>query len=144
MSARPALKSRPPLWPLPLNRQTWVSLGVSLRTSHWGQITLAMVIGAGAALFAVLFRWLIASFTWLFTGHADYAAVPGAGNPNLPWLGVWFVVLAPVVAGLLYGPLVHLFAREARGHGVPEVMYAVSQQGGRIRPQVAVVKALAG
>ncbi len=143
MSARPALKSRPPLWPLPLNRQTWVSLGVSLRTSHWGQITLAMVIGAGAALFAVLFRWLIATFTWLFTGHADYAAVPGAGNPNLPWLGVWFVVLAPVVAGLLYGPHVHLFAREARGHGVPEVMYAVSQQGGRIRPQVAVVKALA-
>ena len=61
----------------------------------------------------------------------------------MPGLGRWFVVLAPVVAGLLYGPLVHLFAREARGHGVPEVMYAVARRGGRIAPQVAGIKALA-
>ena len=45
--------------------------------------------------------------------------------------------------GLLYGPLVYRFAREARGHGVPEVMVAVARNGGRIRPQVAVVKAIA-
>ena len=64
-------------------------------------------------------------------------------NPHVPALGVWFLLLAPVVAGLLYGPLVHLFAREARGHGVPEVMYAVARRGGRIKPQVAAVKALA-
>jgi chloride channel protein, CIC family len=38
---------------------------------------------------------------------------------------------------------VQAFAREARGHGVPEVMYAVAERGGRIRPQVAAVKALA-
>ena len=61
----------------------------------------------------------------------------------MPGLGHWFVVLAPVVAGLLYGPLVYRFAREARGHGVPEVMVAVARNGGRIRPRVAVVKALA-
>jgi CIC family chloride channel protein len=53
------------------------------------------------------------------------------------------VLLAPVVAGLVYGPLVHFFAREARGHGVPEVMYAVARRGGRIAPQVAAVKAFA-
>jgi CIC family chloride channel protein len=91
----------------------------------------------------VLFRWLIQTFTLLFTGHADYAATPGAPNPHLPGLGRWFVVFVPVVAGLLYGPLVHFFAREARGHGVPEVMYAVAHRGGRIAPQVAAVKALA-
>ena len=34
-------------------------------------------------------------------------------------------------------------AREARGHGVPEVMIAVADNGGRIRWQVSVVKALA-
>jgi CIC family chloride channel protein len=56
---------------------------------------------------------------------------------------MYFVIGAPVVAGLLYGPLVYFFAREARGHGVPEVMYAVAQRGGRIAPKVAVVKALA-
>ena len=52
-------------------------------------------------------------------------------------------MLAPVVAGAIYGPLVYRFAREARGHGVPEVMLAVARNGGRIRPRVALVKAVA-
>jgi CIC family chloride channel protein len=56
---------------------------------------------------------------------------------------MWFVVLAPVVGGLIYGPLTERFAREARGHGVPEVMLAVAERGGRIRPRVAVIKSLA-
>ncbi|GGL36707.1 chloride channel protein [Phycicoccus endophyticus] len=117
--------------------------GDQLRGSRGGLLALSLVVGAGTAGAAVLFRWLIETFTRLFTGHADYAAVPGAANPHLPALGRWFVVLTPVVAGLLYGPLVHRFAREARGHGVPEVMYAVARNGGRIKPQVAGVKALA-
>lgn len=40
----------------------------------------------------------------------------------------------------MFGPLIYFFAREAKGHGVPEVMLAVAQKGGRIRPIVAVVK----
>ncbi len=58
-------------------------------------------------------------------------------------MGGWFVVLAPVVGGLLYGPLIWWGAREARGHGVPEVMRAVAERGGRIRPRVAIVKSMA-
>lgn len=116
---------------------------VWLRTSSTGLLALALGVGAAAALFAVAFRWLIVTFTRIFSGQVDYAATPGAAHPGLPGLGRWFVVLAPVAAGLLYGPLVHLFAREARGHGVPEVMYAVTHRGGRIAPQVAAVKALA-
>nr|WP_240757599.1 chloride channel protein [Nakamurella flava] len=106
-------------------------------------VALSLVIGAGAGLGAVVFRWMIEGLTHLFTGFADYAGQGSVPNPEVPWLGRWFVVLTPVVAGLLYGPLVHRFAREARGHGVPEVMLAVARNGGRIRPQVAVVKALA-
>ncbi|WP_245665425.1 chloride channel protein [Actinoplanes subtropicus] len=102
-----------------------------------------MVVGAGAGLGAAVFRWLIMTATRLFTGHDDYSAAAHAANPHLPGLGRWFVLFTPVVAGLVYGPLVYRFAREARGHGVPEVMYAVAERGGRIRPQVAVVKALA-
>ncbi|WP_330475847.1 chloride channel protein [Terrabacter sp. C0L_2] len=123
--------------------EVWRRAVVGLRTSGTGLLVMALVVGVGAAGFAVLFRWLIQTFTMLFTGHADYAASPGAANPHLPSLGRWFVLLTPVVAGLLYGPLVHFFASEARGHGVPEVMYAVARRGGRIAPQVAAVKALA-
>ncbi|GAA1494417.1 chloride channel protein [Curtobacterium herbarum] len=104
----------------------------------------ALVIGAGAGLAAVVFRWLIEHATLVFSGHADYSAVTGhPANPWVPWLGAGFVVLAPAVGGLLYGPLIQRFAPEARGHGVPEVMFAIARNGGRIRGSVAVVKALA-
>jgi chloride channel protein, CIC family len=104
---------------------------------------LAVLVGLGAGAGAVVFRWLIKTFTLLLSGHADYSLAGHAAHPGLPGLGRWFVIGAPVVAGLLYGPLVHFFAREARGHGVPEVMFAVARRGGRIPPQVAAVKALA-
>ncbi|MGA5128217.1 chloride channel protein [Streptomyces olivoreticuli] len=97
----------------------------------------------GAGLGSIAFRWLIKTFTHLFSGHADYAGTGHSANIHVPWLGPYFVLLTPVLGGLLYGPLVDRFAKEARGHGVPEVMLAVAKRGGRINPQVSVVKALA-
>jgi CIC family chloride channel protein len=114
-----------------------------LRESATGLLVPAVAIGAGAGLGAVAFRWLITTFTHLFSGHADYSAAGGQPHPWFPALGTWFLLIAPVLAGLVYGPLVHRFAPEARGHGVPEVMYAVAERGGRIPAQVTVVKAIA-
>ncbi|WP_020498111.1 chloride channel protein [Sciscionella marina] len=108
-----------------------------------GLVVLAVLIGAGAGIGAVGFRWLISAVTRVLSGHADYSDAGHAANGLVPWLGPYFVLFAPVVAGLIYGPLVNKFAPEARGHGVPEVMYAVAERGGRIAPQVTVVKALA-
>ena len=101
------------------------------------------LVGVGAGVGAVVFRGLIVWTSRLFTGYSDYSAHPGAANPHLPGLGRWFVLVVPVLGGLLYGPLIARFASEARGHGVPEVMLAVERGGGRIRPRVAAVKALA-
>ncbi len=105
-------------------------------------MVLALLTGAGAGAGAIAFRYMILGVTYLFTGHRDYSLVARAGNPLLG-LGSWFVIAAPVVGGLIYGPLVSRFAPEARGHGVPEVMYAVNRLGGRMRPQVPIVKSLA-
>ncbi len=107
-------------------------------------VAAAILVGAGAGLAAVAFRWLVGMATLVFTGTTDYAGTTGhPPNPWVPWLGAAFVILAPAVGGLIYGPLVDKFAREARGHGVPEVMYAVTKKGGRIPGKVAIVKALA-
>jgi CIC family chloride channel protein len=114
-----------------------------LASSRLGLVVVALIVGAGAGLGAVGFRWLIFTFTWIVTGHKQFGQQGHAASLHLPFLGPWFVLVVPVVAGLLYGPLIHRFAREARGHGVPEVMLAVAENGGRIRPQVTVVKALA-
>ncbi|HWG15951.1 MAG TPA: chloride channel protein, partial [Streptosporangiaceae bacterium] len=102
-----------------------------------------LLVGVGAGLGAVGFRYLIYFFTWLATGHDEFGQQGYAGSSHLPWLGLGFFVVIPVIGGLLYGPLIARFAPEARGHGVPEVMIAVADDGGRIRPQVSVVKALA-
>jgi len=108
-----------------------------------GLTVLSLVVGVGAGLGAIGFRYMILGFTYLFTGHRDYSAVGHAPNPLVPGLGIWFVVLVPIIGGLIYGPIVSRFAPEARGHGVPEVMYAVNRAGGRMRAQVPVVKSLA-
>jgi CIC family chloride channel protein len=114
-----------------------------LRATPGGLVALALVVGAGAGAGAVAFRYLILAFTYAFSGHRDYSAAGRASYGYFHGVGFWFVVLAPAVGGLLYGPLIYFFAREARGHGVPEVMLAVAERGGRIRPQVAVIKSLA-
>jgi CIC family chloride channel protein len=91
----------------------------------------------------VAFRYLIYFFTWLATGHDEFGQQGHVASAHLPWLGLAFYVLIPMIGGLLYGPMIYQFAREARGHGVPEVMMAVAENGGRIRSQVSVVKAVA-
>jgi chloride channel protein, CIC family len=114
-----------------------------LRAGRGGLFLLALLVGAGSGLGAVAFRYLIDFFTWAATGHSQFGQQGYAGSAHLPWLGLGFFVLIPVIGGLLYGPLIYRFAREARGHGVPEVMIAVADNGGRIRPQVSMVKAIA-
>jgi CIC family chloride channel protein len=97
-------------------------------------IATGLLVGVGAGVGAVIFRWLIQEFTSLFFDDL---------RPALSVLGPAAVVPLPALGGLIYGPLIYFFAREAKGHGVPEVMLAVAQRGGRIRPAVAVVKSLA-
>jgi chloride channel protein, CIC family len=114
-----------------------------LASSRLGLVIIALIVGGCAGVGAAGFRWLIFGFTWIVTGHKQFGQQGHAASLHLPFLGFWFVLVVPVVAGVVYGPLIYRFAREARGHGVPEVMLAVAENGGRIRPQVTVVKALA-
>ena len=114
-----------------------------LRAGRGGMFLLALVVGAVSGLGAVAFRYLINFVTWAATGHAEFGQQGRVPSAHLLWLGLGFFVVIPAVGGLLYGPLIYKWAREARGHGVPEVMMAVADNGGRIRPQVSVVKALA-
>lgn len=113
------------------------------RDSRYGLFLASLVVGLGAALGAVAFRWLVYGMTWLATGHAEFGQNGYVASGHLPWLGLAFYAIIPIVGGLVYGPIVHRWASEARGHGVPEVMLAVAENDGRIRPQVSVVKALA-
>ena len=58
--------------------------------------------------------------------------------------GHWYMLLVlPVVGAAAVGLITHNFAREAKGHGVPEVMDAIHRKGGLVRRRVALAKATA-
>lgn len=91
----------------------------------------AVVVGAGTGLGAVIFIRLLVLIgvlaQWVQTQIGDVIGL----------------LLAMGLAGLVVGYIVERWAREARGHGVPEVMEAIALQSGRIRPRVAAIKVLA-
>lgn len=99
-------------------------------------LLLAAIVGVMGGFGAVLFRWLITTFNDFFFPMGTSIEILEA----LPW---YYKVIPPAAGGLIAGPLVYFLAREAKGHGVPEVMNAVANRGGRIRARVMVVKILA-
>jgi CIC family chloride channel protein len=115
-------------------------------------VAIAITCGLAGALGAVVFRFLIRFVQALFfEGSEGLASLfeesllaeaqdPLAAARQLEWY--WRLAL-PAAGGLIVGPLIYFFAREAKGHGVPEVMAAVALRGGVIRKRVVTVKALA-
>lgn len=94
----------------------------------------SLAVGLAAGFGAVGFRKLIEVFQ-----HLSFGSLSNLLQPIAPY----HLILIPAIGGAIIGPLIYKFAREAKGHGVPEVMEAVALKGGRIRPQVVIVKAFA-
>ncbi len=97
-------------------------------------ILMSVLVGAVTGVVAWIFSWLIQFITDIGLGN-----VLGG---ELTFTKGLFIVLIPALGGLVVGPLVTYVAREAKGHGVPEVMLAVAKERGRIRPIVALVKSI--
>jgi len=97
-------------------------------------VLMATLIGAVTGMVAWLFSWLIRFIT-------DVSLENVLGGSEF-WTKV-LIVSIPAIGGLLVGPLVTFWAKEAKGHGVPEVMLAVAKNRGKIRPRVALVKSIA-
>ena len=97
-------------------------------------VVTSLLVGIGTGLGAIVFNRLIDAVSWV-----SFEWLPRLLAGPVPWM----VVIAPTIGGLIAGPLIFYFAREAKGHGVPEVMEAIALKGGRIRPIVVVIKAVA-
>ncbi len=122
------------------------------RGGHLYMVGCAVFVGLAGALGAVLFRLMIRLVQgFAFEGTHGVAIVFEEGiaaetrDPldvahQLAWY--WRIAI-PAAGGALVGPLIYFFAREARGHGIPEVMKAVAIRGGVIRARIVGVKALA-
>jgi CIC family chloride channel protein len=107
-----------------------------------GLSLLAVVIGIVTGLGAIVLRYLIGILHNLFF-LGELSAEHDAITPTPPSPFGPFIILAPVIGGLIVLFLVRRFAPEAKGGGVSEVMDVIYYKGGRIRPQVVLIKALA-
>jgi chloride channel protein, CIC family len=102
----------------------------------WLLSAVALIIGVGATFLAVLLLKLIAVSTNLFYYHRlSAAAVSPAGSP----LGYWMVIV-PVVGGLLVGWMARYGSDKIRGHGIPEAIEAILLNRARVDPKVAILK----
>jgi CIC family chloride channel protein len=121
--------------PFPIKKR--FSLSELKTNEHTIMAVLGAVVGLTGGFGAVGFRYLIDFFQNLAYGSSEELLNVVL---ELSWyLKVW----VPAAGGLVVGPLVYFFAREAKGHGVPEVMEAVALKGGVIRKRVVFVKILA-
>jgi len=104
-------------------------------------ILVSILIGAATGLFADVFFELIEyarEFAYGLGNEEDMF-----GPTGLHHYRPWMLVVLPGAGALAVGMIVHYFAREAKGHGVPEVMDAMYRKGAHIRPRVAGAKAVA-
>ncbi|MBN1352349.1 chloride channel protein [candidate division KSB1 bacterium] len=109
--------------------------------THFSRITylmlLACLIGIVGGFGSIAIRFLIEQVHHFALNHDGELL---ARIDNLTW---YQKVLIPVIGFFITGLLVTFFAKEAKGHGVPEVMQAVAVNRGIIRPRVGAIKALA-
>ena len=99
---------------------------------------IAAVVGALSTVTAYLLLLLIHLFTNLFFFQTlSVQMLSPSGNT----LGLW-VILVPVMGGLLIGLLARFGSEQIRGHGIPEAIEAILFKKSKMSPKVALLKPL--
>ena len=97
---------------------------------------LAAGIGLLAGFIAYLLYHLIGLFTNIVFYHRFVFAFNSARNNHL---GAWVIVM-PVIGGIIVGFMAKYGSPKIKGHGIPEAMEAVLINRSRIQPRVAILK----
>ena len=118
----------------PLSRRA----GSLFRHHRFGLYILAVLVGLVSGLGAVLFRLGIDAWSQLLSGADDYTVSMGPSFGLLAPLGSWFVLVSPVLSGLLTGPLMSRLGRTPTGHGVAGVIWSTRHGDGTMAPLPAL------
>ena len=108
----------------------WMNIHLKLTEDlRWIYLDLlSIVVGISGGLGAVAFRKLVELSHDFFFGFL---------LPLLP--NSYFVVLLPVLGGLIVGPLIYKLAPEAKGDGISHIMIALQRFTGDIRKRAGLV-----
>jgi chloride channel protein, CIC family len=110
--------------------------GFTVDRRFWLLSSVAIGIGLCATILAALLLHCIAVSTNIFYYHRlSINPVPPSGSP----LGNW-MVLVPVVGGLIVGLMARFGSDKIRGHGIPEAIEAILLHKAKVDPKIAILK----
>ena len=101
--------------------------------------SIAAVVGAFSTVTADLLLHAIRFFTNLFFFQKFSTAFT---SPATHTLGAW-VIVVPVIGGLIIGLIARYGSEAIRGHGIPEAIEAILFKKSTMSPKVAILKPLA-
>ena len=101
--------------------------------------SLAAVLGAVSAVLAWMLLEMISLCTNLFY-FQRWSFIE-----RDPWQAGrhWWLILMPVLGGLIVGLIARYLSPRVRGHGMPEAVETIVFNGGRVQPRVAILKPVA-
>src|SRR6185437_2632247 len=100
---------------------------------------LSVLAAIAVGFISKILIWLISFFTNLsFFGRISGAEASPADNT----LGLW-VILVPVIGGIVVGIIARYGSKAIRGHGIPEAMEQVLTNESKINPTVTFLKPVA-
>jgi chloride channel protein, CIC family len=110
---------------------------------HAIKLTRLLYICLLAVLNALLVSVIARVMVWLInvvTGISFYGSVPaGETSPVGNHLGLWVIVI-PVIGGIIVGIMARFGSMAIRGHGIPEAMEQVLTNQSKISPIVTLLK----
>jgi chloride channel protein, CIC family len=123
-----------------MKNNTFIRSASTIEQPAQFRIVLVSFLAAGVGLIAGLVAYvlykLIGLFTNLFFFHEWSTTFRSVGSHHL---GAW-VILVPVIGGLIVGVMAKYGSSKIKGHGIPEAMEAVLTNRSRIEPKVAILK----
>jgi H+/Cl- antiporter ClcA/predicted transcriptional regulator len=100
------------------------------------------LLAAGIGILAGLIAYILYDLIGLFTNLAFYHQFSFQfRSPEHNHLGPW-VIVTPVIGGLIVGLMAKYGTDKIKGHGIPEAMEAVLTTRSRIEAKVAILKPL--
>ena len=109
---------------------------VTRRTVLISAVSILVAFAAGA-IAQILIRLIGLITNISFFGRVSTSFISPAGNA----LG-WWVVIVPVIGGVIVGIMARYGSAAIRGHGIPEAMEQVLLNESRIQPRVTLLKPL--
>jgi H+/Cl- antiporter ClcA/CBS domain-containing protein len=105
---------------------------------------LSVAVAVAAAIIAELLLkliYLITNISFHHTFSAEHLFSTGLGTPLGNHLGAW-VIVVPVIGGIIVGLMARYGSEAIRGHGIPEAMQQVLTRQSRIPPRLTFLKPL--